>query len=127
MVYVFRVSAPGNDLDGETWDFQSATYAIASQRAYARLADTFALSKAEPHLIFVGEYSSRVAMARAVDRAEESGVALTPADVDTVLAVALADDLSPGLAKAATSDPCKRHDFRDGDLCSKCDAMRRSA
>lgn len=38
---------------------------------------------------------------------------MPPGDVDAILAVTLAEDLA-----------CKRHDFRDGDVCSRCDAMR---
>jgi hypothetical protein len=89
MVYVFRVVSPGNDLDGESWDFQDTTYASASQRAYAKLADTFALASEErrerTHLAFVGEFASK--------KAAESGVSLMPSDVDTVLAVTLAEDM----------------------------------
>lgn len=109
MIFIFRVvspalasGGPASDLDGEEWEFQDTTYARASQRAYARLADTFSHASAEridsTHLAFVGEFRSL----QTYRKAEESGVVLPsiakvgmPArDVDTVLAVALAEDLA---------------------------------
>ena len=45
-----------------------------------------------------------------------------------VRAVFVAEYTSRRAAERAESgETCKRHDFRDGDICSRCDAMRRSA
>lgn len=118
MIYVYKVIAAGNDLDGETWDFEDVSHSAADARAVRRLRETFALCSRERResvrIKHVATYASRRAM-----EAAESGVQLSDHDVDTVVAVALAADLAP-LAKPKRC----RHDFRDGDICSKCDGIR---
>ena len=97
MVYQYRFHAPGSELHGEPFDIQSTTRASADARAEFHVRDTFSLTtRRDVSAEFLAEYTSR----RALELA----------------------DTMPAPADSATT--CKRHDFRDGDVCSRCDAMR---
>lgn len=97
MIFVYAISAPGSELDGETFEIQDQTRDRANDRAAGRVRETFAWARrTDARAVHVATWPSREALRKA--EAAESGVSLRSS--------------------------CKRHDFRDGDICSRCDALK---
>lgn len=117
MVFLFVIRASGSELDGETFTIQDTDAVRAGVRAAHKVDDTFSLASPARRASARAEYVATFPSRRAYEAAEESGVSLTPAMADAVLDVCLGEELRA----------CKRHDFRDGDVCSRCDAMRGAA
>ena len=101
MIFVFKFHSPWSELHGETFSIESASAFDAGVRASYKVQDTFApvpaAQRIKARAEFVASYPSR----RAFEAAEESGE-----------------------VEALTRH---RHDFRDGDVCSTCDALRGAA
>ncbi len=91
MIYCYRISAPGNDLDGETFEIQSASRDNADDRARGRIRTVFSLSlRTSVRVDRIAAYISREAQQKAEAHARESGVSLTPAG-DAVFDVLLSE------------------------------------
>lgn len=105
--HVFMILRPGHDLDGEEWKvYGTEAEAIATADAYV---DDWA------------KLGVKVGLAKLGTRTD--GV-LTPCVPVDALPWWAAEHL---VKKTAKRSRACRHDFSDGDVCSKCDAVRRSA
>ena len=94
-LHLYVLHAPGNDLDQETYTFHADSREVADERAANCLRDIFGLcSRPTYRLEHVATFKSRESYEKARDVARESGVALTPSDVDVVLDVLLGEELA---------------------------------
>lgn len=94
MIHVYKIVAPGSDLDQEPFEIQSASRDDADDRARHRVRTVFSLSgRSKVGVAHVAAYPSRRAQQQAEERAHESGVSLTAGDVDAVLDVCLGAEL----------------------------------
>jgi len=105
--HIFAIVRPGHDLDGEEWKvYGTDDEAFATASAYvddwAKLGVTVGLTK-------LGTRTDGV---------------LTPCVPVADLPWWAVEQLGKKTPKPSRA--C-RHDFSDGDVCSKCDAVRRSA
>jgi hypothetical protein len=105
--HIFVINRPGHDLDGEEWrvygtEAEANETAAEYVRDWAKLDVTVGLTK-------LGTRSYGV---------------LTPCVPISALPWWAAEQVAKPMSKRSRA--C-RHDFSDGDVCSKCDSVRRSA
>lgn len=98
--HVFMILRPGHDLDGEEW------------KVYGTEAEAKATADA-----YVDDWE-RLGV--------KVGLTKLGTRTDGVLTPCVPVEELPFWAAEKLSMQC-RHDFSDGDVCSKCDAVRRSA